>query len=540
MKMTRATWLFCLASACTAAERAPECIALVATTDVHGAVAPSSVQVGQTSVRAGGLTAFSGYLTLLRQRYGKRLLLVDAGDLYHGTLWGKLSRGAAIIDAYNVLGYDAVALGNHEFDYGPLNPGDADPTGVLQARLRQARFPMLAANVFVDDLLQEPPRWPNFVPSTLVDVGGIPVGLIGVATPETPRVTRPQYVARLHFPEPAPYVIAEAKALRQRGARLVVLLAHMGGRCAPGSEPHDLSSCEADAELFRLLRALPPKTIDVAVGGHRHQAIAHWVEGVATLEATAGARHFGWLDACVATGGGIDVAKSTLHPLVETCLDEWPEGGCAARDAPAPNAPARFLGQPVVPSVELAAAMRSYEEEIRAAYARPLGIRLPAPLVVGGTPPLESLVTAGMAAAAGVPMAFQNRGGVRAALPAGPLSFGQVFEVLPFDNHVAVLSVTGAELESALRLLFDRRDQPPFATGVSAVAVDDKVEVRLANGAPLVADATYRVATNDYLAWGGEGIDLGVAGEAQTVQILDATVLDALIGELRRRFPPAP
>jgi 5'-nucleotidase len=143
-----------------------------------------------------------------------------------------------------------------------------------------------------------------------------------------------------------------------------------------------------------------------------------------------------------------------------------------------------------------------------------------------------------MAAAADVPIAFQNRGGIRADLPAGALTFGQVFEVLPFDNHIAVVTVSGRTLERALALLHQRRQKTPFCAGVSVTTIGDHVQVRLASGAPLVADARYRVATNDYLAYGGEGIDL-TSATGEGFAILDATVLDALVAELRRRYPPA-
>ena len=93
-------------------------------------------------------------------------MLVDAGDMFQGTLESNMTEGAAVVRAYNALGYDAVAVGNHEFDFGPVGPAPSprapgdDPRGALKARAAEAHFPFLAANL-VDDATGAPPAWPN-------------------------------------------------------------------------------------------------------------------------------------------------------------------------------------------------------------------------------------------------------------------------------------------------------------------------------------------------------------------------------------------
>ena len=115
------------------------------------------------------------------------MLLIDAGDMWQGKLESNLSEGAALVDAYNSLGYTAVALGNHEFDFGPAGPSPIaksatdDPRGALKQRATEADFPFLAANL-IDQSTGEPVRWPNIQPSALIDVKGIKVGIIGVMT----------------------------------------------------------------------------------------------------------------------------------------------------------------------------------------------------------------------------------------------------------------------------------------------------------------------------------------------------------------------
>ncbi len=533
--LARLILAFPLLVACATCRRAdPDgaCITVAATADTHGALFAQELATPDGTLRRFGLSTASGYVAALRQRFGARLLLLDAGDLLHGTLIASLTQGRAAIDAFNALAYDAAAIGNHEFDFGAGAGGGANPTGVLEARLRQARFPFLAANLLLAG--GERPRWPGFAPSVLLERAGLRVGVVGVTTVETPRVTKPQNVAHLSFVDPAPAIVAEAERLRARGAQLVILLAHMGGRCAVAN---DSASCETESELWRTLAALPRGTVDAAIGGHQHTEIAHWVNGLPVLEPGANARQLGWMELCVAPGGGLDAQRSRLHPLVDLCLDEWVDGGCADRPAPTAVRGATFLGQPVAPTPAVERALAGYVELMRREVEAPLGVHLPTPLSLGGTPALEELVCRATAEASGAPIVVHNRGGLRADLPAGPLTFGQAFTVLPFGNQIAVLHLTGAQLTAFVRLLYARRGKPPYQLGLR-VEGGDPVQVTLADGTPLAAERRYRVATNDYLAYGGEGTDEAFGPlEPGALEILDQTLLDALITLLRREYP---
>ncbi|HNF99609.1 MAG TPA: bifunctional metallophosphatase/5'-nucleotidase, partial [Pseudomonadota bacterium] len=172
-------------------------VALVGTSDLHGYVEPRSQQIKDRdgtsrNIDKGGLTLLGGYLANLRKRYP--VLLLDGGDLFQGTLVSNLGEGKAVIDGYNALGYSASALGNHEFDYGPDGPKSVpatpedDPTGALKARIASAHFPFLSANV-IDKKTGLPVSWPNIYPSRIVHIAGIPIGLVGAVTEDTPRTT---------------------------------------------------------------------------------------------------------------------------------------------------------------------------------------------------------------------------------------------------------------------------------------------------------------------------------------------------------------
>ena len=527
----------------TASGPAADCVAIASTNDLHGTLEPLTLEAGGRKVRYGGLEVLASYVAVLRERFGARMLLLDAGDFYQGSVVSNLSEGRAVIAAMNTLGYDAATLGNHEFDFGAgvsvtpgTEPPDADRLRVVRARVAEARFPFVVVNVG-EKAAHTRIEWANTVPTLLVDKGGVRVGIVGVITPDTPRVTRPQNVETLEFIEPAALVVGAAETLRAQGAKLVVLLAHMGGECERTDNPNDLSSCDADSELFHLLRELPRGTVDVAVGGHSHQLVAHWVNGVATMEAGARARNLGWIDACVAPSGGIDRTRSTIHSPVPVCLDAWQDGTCGGAPRGELRA-ATFLDHPIGVSDAIARVVAPFAAQVHAEAERRIGIRLPEPLVrltSAGRTPLGDAVSEALRKATGARVAVHNRGGVRTDLPAGSLTFSMIFEALPFDNRVALMQLTGAELRAFVAHLRGRRNEAPLVSGLELGAKPD--EVRLSGGAPIADDATYSVATNDFLALGGEGLARVFKAARDRTQVLDADLRTALIAYLREKYP---
>lgn len=525
------------ASALADGGAANRCVAVIGTNDLHGVIEPQELHAGGKTLRYGGVLALSGYLERLRQKYGERIVLLDGGDLYQGTIASNLSWGKAIIQAYNTLGYTGSAIGNHEFDFGGGDISD-DLLAVIKQRIAEAKFPFLAVNIF-EKATHQRIAWPNVQPSMIVDAGGIKVGILGVSTVETPRVTRPQNVATLEFLEPAPFVIAEARKLRSQGAQLVVLVGHLGGSCSKLVDPHDLSSCEPGAELFELIAKLPEGTLDVAVGGHTHAYVAQWVNGVATIEAGARGRSFGWVEACLANEGGIAKAQSKIMTPPTLCLDEWQDGGCRKRKDPVPVRPATFLEGPVVPTTAITQVMKPYIDEVKTTYGKALGVHLAKPLSRDASPGLGEVVCHAVANAAQAGICVQNKGGVRADLPAGELTYGQVFEVLPFDNKVAVLQLTAKELQEFVELLFKRRDgNVPFIHGLTVQVQKEGLVLLQADGSPLKEGARYKVATSDFLAQGGEGLDEVFKAVAPSdLTILSVDMREALIAYLKSHHP---
>ena len=416
-------------------------ISLVGTNDLHGRLAL--------------LPWLAGHLANLRRarRADGAVLLVDAGDLFQGTLASNLTEGAAVVRAYNAIGYAAAAIGNHEFDYGPAgvaafprSPAE-DPRGALRARAREANFPFLTANI-VESASGEFPHWDNVAPDALTTVAGVRIGLVGISTESTPHTTLAVNFRGLAMRPLAAAVVARAAALRARGATVVIVLAHAGGACRHFDRPDDLSTCQGHEEIFEVARALPEGVVDAIVAGHTHQGIAHVVHGIPVIESFANGQAFGRVDLTIDAHTG-RVIDRVVFPPHGVC-------GAISRDPVdvARCAPAAYEGLAVAADEAIAALVAVPLADARSLEQRLVGVSIERAVRTRyrEESALNNLVADRMRAATpGADVALMNSGGVRSDLPAGPLDYGHLYSALPFDNRLVRVRMRGGALRSGLR-----------------------------------------------------------------------------------------
>lgn len=482
----------------------PITLSIVGTNDVHGYVLPANGR--------GGVAWLGGYLKNLRAVRAEPdggVIVLDAGDTFQGGIESNLSEGGLVIDAYGALGYAAAAIGNHEFDFGPLDafdPADGpDPRGALKAMAARARFPMLAANL-LDAATTRPVEWPNVYPSTLITVAGLRIGLVGAMTIDGLRATLAANVHGLALAPLAETIQSEADGLRKRGADLVLLTIHAGGSCGQLADDTDLSSCDGGSEVFRLLRDLRRGTLDGVVAGHTHAALAHVIEGVPVIESWWGGRAFGRMDLTIDRQTK-RVQAVRLFPPQDLCV-RW---DCA--NAPEDSGAQRmYEGRPVAPDPAIIHAMGPELDRVRRIQADPLPVTVETLMRRGvdvGAPLGNLFADAMRESVPGADVSLNNNGfaGLRADLPAGPLTFGRLYDVFPFDNRLVQLSLTGADLE---RVFADEiRRQRPGALAVSGIRVSGtcdgpelRVRITRSSGDAIASDARVSVVTSDMLAGG--------------------------------------
>ena len=393
---------------------------------------------------------------------GRTVLLLDAGDQFQGSLFFTAHGGMAELAVQHAVGTDAMTLGNHEFDRGP---------DTLGRYIDAARFPILSANI---DASADPDLRDRIQPWTILE-RGLPIGVVGVTTLETAVTSSPG--ERVRFRDPAVAVVEATRAAREAGARLVIVLSHLG--------------LAAD-------RALPSEGVALIIGGHSHTLLSNSEGGAAGPSP-------------LVAPGGAPIVQAGCYGryLGRVDLDVAPDGQVLALAAAC-----RHVGLELVPNPDVAAIVARYAAPLEELRSRPVAT-LDAPLETTNCRiapcRLGGLVAGSLRAAAhapaGVPVVgLMNAGGLRVGLPAGPVTLGQVLDTMPFGNTLATATVTGAALAEIVRHGLSMTGRGGYAqwAGLRLSGVTIETE-RDGSWSVLDPAGDYLIATNNFLRTGGDG-----------------------------------
>jgi 5'-nucleotidase / UDP-sugar diphosphatase len=424
--------------------------------DFHGFAESSKPPAGESPL--GGIAYLAGAVD--RARGKSPSLLLAAGDMIQGNAWANLFQGKSTIEVMNAMKFDAMVVGNHEFDFGPK---------VLKERMAQARFPVLGANV---------KGFPALKPYIIKNLQGVRIAIIGVVTPETPVVTHPRNVAGLTFSTPESAVRKYLQELKGR-ADIIIVLSHCG--------------FQADKEL-----AARVPGIDVIVGGHSHTKILQpeLVGQTIIVQAWEHAKALGVLNLKVKDGKviGFDGALEEISPATG-----------------APNCQVQDI-------------VARYERQAGSLLHRDIGktqVGLDAEHVRTAETNLGDFIADVMRQTAGAEVAIINGGSIRTGIAQGKIEVQDIYAVLPFDNYLVAISLTGAQLKAVLEHGVSRLEEPsgsfPQVSGLTftysrSAPAGSRVKDVTVGGRPLDPQKGYLVATVDFLAAGGDGYT--VFGEA--------------------------
>lgn len=532
--LTTAFFVGCAAS--SSRESQTVTISIVGTNDVHGQLL--AVDGNR------GLAIFAGYVNNLRAKRdadGGAVLLIDAGDMWQGTLESNLAEGQPMIAAYNAMGYNAAAVGNHEFDFGPVGDkampeedGD-DAQGALKQRATEASFPLLAANL-IDKTTGLAVDWPNVQPSTMVEAAGINIGIIGVMSENALSATIAANVRNLEIAALAPTIASHARALRSAGADIVIVTAHAGSFCESFADPYDLSTCNLDGEIMRVARELPAGLVDQIIGGHVHRGIAHEINGIAITSSFSNVQAFGRVDYSVNSPTRA-VTGRVIHPPHPICAFA---ASNPRRCVPADNPTATrmtYEDKPVAADAAVAAIANEAAARADTVKSEQLGVFLETPITLddGTNSALGHLFMQAVLESTDGDIVIHNvMGGIRADLPAGELIYDSAYQIYPFDNRVTYLQLTGAELR---RVVSNQAGRIGRRAGIAGFRIEISCEngtastaMFLNNGSEISDSDSITVATTDFLALGGDNIftpiipDNGFALQTDTPLVRDVVV----------------
>jgi 5'-nucleotidase/UDP-sugar diphosphatase len=445
-------------------------ITLLHTNDTHG----------RAEEAANDGMGFAKISALVRQfkADNKNTLLLDAGDTLHGTTFATLLKGESIVDVMNSVGYDAMAAGNHDFNYGYERLLELEDLMV---------FSLLSANVKHEDGTR------LFTPYVIKEVDGVKLGLFGLTTPETTYKTHPNNVKGLIFTDPA----EEAKQMvaeLEGKVDAIIAVTHLG---------IDESSTDTSIKV-----AMEAPGIDLIVDGHSHSTL---VEGLKadhnTLIVSSGeyTKNLGVVELVFDANKKLTsknarlIAKETTanvdpDPTIVKVIDEVKQSQQAALSEVVGYSAVRLEGE------------REY--------------------VRTGETNLGNLIADAMLDVTGADVSLTNGGGIRASIAAGDITKGDVITVLPFGNYIVTKKVRGSDLKAALE---NGSSAYPESKGafahVGGIAfqidpnkpVGERVYAILVDGKPLDMNREYVLATNDFIAAGGDEytmfIDDEIVGE---------------------------
>ena len=449
-------------------------IAILHTNDHHGRLEAFDI-VGQKNV--GGMAARLTLVNTIRRQLPARnsgMLLLDCGDINTGEPVSDILLAEPDVKLMNLIGYDAMAVGNHEFDL---------PLPKLLEQSRIANFPYLGANVFYRDSGKR-----VFSAWKLFTIHGVRIAVIGAVTAKVPDISTCGNDPRLEFRDPEQVLPEILRKLRPR-ADFIVVLIHL-----------------EHPEVLQLAAKFPQ--VDIFIGGHTHLPISRPVKvGTKTLVTEAGAY-------------GLMVGRFDLT-FIDRQLHHWDyqligvnlsqpirdeDGNILCRPYPKKFAAAPQVKRFLAPY--LARTEKLLGQEIGSATADiPKAMRSLRP----HSSPLGNLIADAIREFSKSDIALQNTGGVRADLLKGPITHRTIRQILPFANSVIIYRLTGKQVMDIFRTMIANGPGQGGVLEVSGITLrieNQRIFEVKVGSKPIVADAIYKVAVNSFLASGGDGYQL--------------------------------
>jgi len=406
------------------------------------------------------------------------VLLLDAGDQFQGTLYFTVGGANVVADVMNEMGYNAMCIGNHEFDSGPAE---------LARFINLAEFPVLSANT---DALADADLSDEILPFKLFFFDGEPVAVFGLTTEHTAIASSPG--PNIQFLDVITTAQGMAEALEEGGINKIIALTHLG--------------YEQDLELAESVHG-----IDVIVGGHTHTQLAEYptvtasISGEPVLVVTAyeWGKQLGRLNV-VFTADGLVGSFSGAPIAIDESITEDED---ILELLTAYQSDIDTLMSTIVGATDVA--LNGAREDIRVRETN-LG-NLICDAMLWKTQGFETTI------------AIQNGGGIRASVPQGMITMGQVLEVLPYGNQITVIGLSGEDvwtaLENGVSQIEDGSGRFPHVGGMRytfdpAAEVGSRVtSVEMWDAAnegfiPIEPATVYQLATNNFLANSGDGYSM--------------------------------
>ena len=493
------------------------------TNDIHGGIdaVPATFINPEFPPPLGGGASAAATIKYVRKKAkenGEPVLLLDAGDFFQGHPIGTMTNGKAVIKYMNMVKYDAMTIGNHEFDAGYAQ---------LKKTLSLAKFPIVCANIVFENTGE---IIPEAVPYIIKNIQGIKIAIIGLCTEETAMMSFPEHIKGLKFLPVAPTLKKYIKEVKNKGADLILVLAHLG-------IPYDVKSAYqhdiVEGHINDPNRYWPDNAIDLAYkvpgidlffAGHIHKGHKKpWEEPnnhTLLFQNYAYGSNMGYvvikIDKETKTISGYELPAYIDGDLLTLFTEE-------------------FIPDPAVKdSIERmqARAERGMDEVVGEAdiYLSRAG---DAQSLMG------NVVMDAMREEVGADFAFLNLGGVRADINKGPVTYRNVFDVLPFESQIVTLNISGALLKEILEIRVSYGHHGLRIAGGEVVYNKNlpnfqRVTKLKIAGKDWDPNKIYKVATTDFLMAGNAGLTILTEIPQEQITYNYIIMRDALANYFRR------
>lgn len=486
-------------------------LTIIHTNDVHSHVEP-------TAIRGKDYGGYARVATLVKdyRKADPDAILLSAGDVFQGSLYFNVYEGLADLAAMNAMRYDAMALGNHEFDKG---------TQVLGTFCKGADFPILSANL---DVSADVHLKDYVKPSIVLTIKGEKIGIVGAVTPDLPFISSPGPDVKMK--NLIASLTDEVAKLNQQGVSKIIVLSH----------------CGMDVEKDEIAAKVPG--VDVVVGGHSHTLL-----GKSTAPGFPQSRGAYPTVVTGTQGNKVLIVQawewSKVLGKINITFDEKGTVKSWSDDQP------RVVDDSIVPDLTVASMISAFQKPIAQLQSKVVGeTKTGLPRSVSGKRflnPIAFVIADAQLDAVksqGAVAAFINAGGVRSAIEAGPITYGEAIAVQPFSNTIVVMELTGSELKDALewgvRELPDGSGGMLYPSAGTSYTVDagkkagERVVDVIIGGEKLDPNKTYVIAINNFVAGGGDAhaVIKNAKGKRTDTGLLD---IDAMIDYFGKHNPVA-
>jgi 2',3'-cyclic-nucleotide 2'-phosphodiesterase/3'-nucleotidase/5'-nucleotidase len=450
------TFLLILSSVCFIFAAQKEVVVL-SINDFHGALAPAGKNVGAAKL--------ADALRVEKAKNPEGTIIVSAGDNYQGSAMSNLLYGEPVSAVFKEIGIELSAVGNHEFDWG---------IDRITKWAEDGGFTFVCTNIY-DKRTSQPVDWAE--PFAIIEKEGVKVGFIGLATPETAYKTLKANVENYEFRDPVEVITEWVPKVKDAGADLIIALTHLGAfQDNEGNitgEATDLCAVEG---------------VDAVISAHTHQRVSGLVNGKPLVQAYYQGRSFAKLTFIFDENNKIISAEPFLDNLFERA------------DTLKDDADTLTL-------------YNSYNENLAPVLGRVLGettVELDHDRYAGPSL-LGEWSCDVMREKAGVQIAMTNGGGLRVPIPAGKITAGILYEVMPFDNTLYTMKLSGADVKANIEHGIMNDDIGWVAISGVKVVYNPEAEAGnritsmvLEDGTPIEMDKYYTVVTNDFMFSGGD------------------------------------